>query len=76
MLDGPTEGALELIIAVFRMAVADYLGLAYGHDQVGRERRVRSCHRVDAERFLRNGWAASSLETAPTASVGRRLGVG
>lgn len=31
-MDLRTEGARDLILAIFRMAVADYLGISYGHD--------------------------------------------
>jgi hypothetical protein len=57
-MDGISEGARELIVAIFRMAVADYLGLAYGHDKPGRPRPVRPRYRADAELFLRGPWAA------------------
>jgi hypothetical protein len=56
-LDGVTEGAIELILAIFRMAVADYQCLAYGHDGPGRPRAVHPHHRADAELFLRGPWA-------------------
>jgi hypothetical protein len=56
-VDGVTEGCRDLILAVFRLAVADYLGLAYGHDSAGRPRAVRPRHRVAAELFLRGPWA-------------------
>jgi hypothetical protein len=57
-LDGSTQGAVDLILAIFRQAVADYLGIAYGHDVVGRPRAVRPRHRADAEEFLSGPWAA------------------
>ena len=56
-MEGATIGALELILAIFRLAVADYLGLAYGHYGAGRPRAVRPRHRADAELFLRGPWA-------------------
>jgi hypothetical protein len=52
------EGARELILAIFRLAVADYLGLSYGHDGPDRRRRISSGHRADAGRFLSGQWAA------------------
>jgi hypothetical protein len=48
-LDGRTLGAIDLILAIFRLAVADYLGLAYGHDAVGRPRAVRPRYRAHAD---------------------------
>lgn len=57
-MDGATEGARNLVLAIFRLAVADYLGLAYGHDDAGRPRAVRPRHRADAELFLQGPWAA------------------
>jgi hypothetical protein len=57
-MDGISEGTRDLIVAVFRMAVADYLALAYGHDTPGRPRPVRPRYRADAELFLRGPWAA------------------
>ena len=57
-MEGITEGARDLVLAIFRMAVADYLALAYGHDEPGRQRRVRPTHRADSELFLQGPWAA------------------
>jgi hypothetical protein len=57
-LDGVTEGCRDLVLAVFRIAVADYLGQEYGHDDAGRPRAVRPRHRAEAEMFLRGPWAA------------------
>jgi hypothetical protein len=57
-VDGISEGARDLIVAVFRVAVADYLALAYGHDEPSRPRPVRPRYRADAELFLRGPWAA------------------
>ena len=57
-MDGRTEGARDLVLAIFRLAVADFLGIAYGHDEPSRPRAVRPRHRADAELFLRGPWAA------------------
>ena len=35
-MDPRFEGARDLILAIFRLAVADYLGLAFSHDGPGR----------------------------------------
>lgn len=57
-MDGRAEGSRDLVLAIFRLAVADYLGLSYGHDAPHRCRRVASAHRDDAARFLSGRWAA------------------
>ncbi len=57
-MDGRAEGACDLVLAVFRLAVADYLGQSYGHDEPGRRRSVPPRHRADAEMFLSGPWAA------------------
>lgn len=56
-MDGQAEGARDLIVAVFRLAVADYLGLSYGHDGPGRSRSIRPPFRSDAATFLASEWA-------------------
>jgi hypothetical protein len=56
-MDGRTEGTRDLILAVFRLAVADYLGLSYNHDGIGPTRRVKPRFRADADAFLRSQWA-------------------
>jgi hypothetical protein len=55
--DERTEAMRDLIVAIFRLAVADYLGLSYGHDGPDRPRRVRAVHQADAGRFLSGHWA-------------------
>jgi hypothetical protein len=57
-MDPCTEGATDLVVAIFRLATADYLGREYGHDEVGRPRAVQPHHRADAEAFLCGPWAA------------------
>lgn len=44
-------------MAIFRLAVADYCALSYGHDGPQRRRRVQPLHRSDAARFLQSSWA-------------------
>jgi hypothetical protein len=44
--------------AVFRLAVADYLGNWYGHDGPGPGKRTNARFRHDAQTFLRSPWAA------------------
>lgn len=57
-------GALDLVLAVFRLAVCDYLGTSYGHDDVDRPRRIRGRWRDDAETFLSGAWAAELADAA------------
>ncbi|MGH7860819.1 MAG: hypothetical protein ACRENM_03755 [Candidatus Dormibacteraceae bacterium] len=51
------EPALDLILAIFRLAVADAVGIGYGHDQPGRRRLVGGRHRTAAMAFLGSAWA-------------------
>ncbi len=58
-MDPRIEGARDLILAIFRLAVADYLGISYGHDGPMPIRRLRSApFHGQAGLFLANGWAA------------------
>jgi hypothetical protein len=56
--EGSAEGARELILAVFRLAVADYMGVSYDYDEPVRQRLVSAVHRVEAAAFFRSPWAA------------------
>jgi hypothetical protein len=58
MEDGRAIGARDLILAVFRLAVADYLGLWYGHDEPAPVKRTKRGFDSEAEEFLRSSWAA------------------
>ena len=57
VVTGCAEAARELILAVFRLAVTDYVGVSYDHDQPVRRRRVPAVHRADAAIFLQSDWA-------------------
>jgi hypothetical protein len=58
-VDPRAEGAQDLILAVFRLAVADYLGIAYSHDGGGPMRRMRGSPFLgEAAIFLASVWAA------------------
>jgi hypothetical protein len=58
-MDPGIEGARDLILAIFRLAVADYLGLAFSHDGPGPVRRTRrSQFSGQAGLFLAGAWAA------------------
>jgi len=56
--EGRAIGARDLIIAVFRLAVADYLGVWYGHDEPAPVKRTKGGFHSEAEEFLRSSWAA------------------
>jgi hypothetical protein len=57
MEDGRAIGARDLILAVFRLAVADYLGVWYGHDEPAPVKRTKGTFRSPAEEFLLSSWA-------------------
>ena len=64
-MDGRAEGALDLVLAIFRLAVCDYLGLSYGHDGPDRPRACRTRQDVaEAGLFLTSAWAAHLGEIA------------
>ena len=57
-MDPRVEGARDLILAIFRLAVADYLGLAFSHDGLGPVRRTRRpTFAGQAGLFLASAWA-------------------
>lgn len=57
-MDGRCEGAIDLIVALFRLAVADYLGRSYSYDGCAPTRTVGIRYRPDAATFLASPWAA------------------
>jgi hypothetical protein len=57
MEEGRAIGARDLILAVFRLAVADYLGVWYGHDEPAPVKRTNGTFRSHAEEFLVSYWA-------------------
>ena len=64
-MDGRAEGARDLILAIFRLAVCDYLGLSYGHDGPDRPRACRTRQDIAAAGLFLNGaWAAHLAEIA------------
>jgi len=64
-MDGRTEGARDLVLAIFRLAVCDYLGLSYGHDGPDRPRACRTRQDIAAAGLFLNGaWAAHLAEIA------------
>lgn len=73
-MDPRIEGARDLILAIFRLAVADYLGLSYGHDGPMPARRTRGTpFREQAGLFLANAWAAylADLVGLPAPAIAR-----
>ena len=64
-MDGRAEGARDLVLAIFRLAVCDYLGRSYGHDGPDRIRACRTRqHVVEAGLFLTGARAAHLGEIA------------
>ena len=59
MVEGLAICARDLVLAVFRLAVADYLGVAYGHDEAGPNKCTRIDPKVQSEAatFLTSKWA-------------------
>ena len=60
MIDDLALGAQDLVLAVFRLAVSDYLGVAYGHDEPGPDKHTRVNLKVQAHaaQFLMSQWAS------------------
>jgi hypothetical protein len=64
-MDDRAEAARDLVLAIFRLAVSDYLGLSYGHDGPDRLRHCGPPSRaVEAGLFLTTSWAAHLAELA------------
>ena len=55
-MDWQIECSRDLVLAILRLAVSDYLGIAYGHDEpVPMKSTVRSRNQ-EAEHFLKGPW--------------------
>jgi len=63
-LDPRSHGAQELLLALFRLAVCDLRGLAYGHDEPASNKRVRARYSAEAATFLRSVWASELADLA------------
>ena len=59
MVEGLAICARDLVLAIFRLAVADHLGVCYGHDEPGPNKYTRINPKVqsDAAQFLTSSWA-------------------
>ncbi len=55
--DARDEGARDLILAVFRLAIADYLGHSYGFNGQSVARIIARRGESDAAAFLQSAWA-------------------
>jgi hypothetical protein len=62
--DGLTIGARDLVLSIVRLAVADYLGVCFGHDEPGPYKRMHGNFQFEGAEFLR-----SSLGCAPGGSL-------
>jgi hypothetical protein len=56
-LEAQNVGARDLLLAVFRLAVADYLGHSYSHDGDAPVRATGIQFRSEAAGFLQSAWA-------------------
>ena len=64
MVEGLAICARDLVLAVFRLAVADHLGVCYGHDEPGPNKRTKGRFTADAADFLVGPWAAHLADLA------------
>jgi hypothetical protein len=58
-MDPRSLGARDLLLAVFRLAVCDLRGIAYGHDEPLPAKRVRPSRTGEAATFLQSPWATA-----------------
>jgi hypothetical protein len=64
MVEGLAICARDLVLAVFRLAVADYLSVCYGHNEPGPNKRTKGSFKSDAADFLVSPWAADLADLA------------
>ncbi len=64
MVEGLDICARDLVLAVFRLAVADHLGICYGHDEPGPNKRTKGNFHAEAADFLLSPWAAHLADLA------------
>ncbi len=74
-MDDATACAQDLIVAIFRLAVADTLGVAYGHDGPGPVRRTVPRQCSDADDFVDSLWAEhlADISGLSTGAIRREL---
>ena len=70
--EGRAEGAKELVLAIFRLAVADYLGHSYSHDNDAAVRPITTRFASDAAVFFDSRWAGYLADTVGLASTAIR----
>jgi hypothetical protein len=64
MLEDLAVCARDLVLAVFRLAVADHLCICYGHDEPGPNKRTKGSFQAEAADFLVSPWAAHLADLA------------
>jgi len=65
LVDGRATCARDLVLAIFRLAVADHLGICYGHDGPIPRKLVRKHDSAaEAATFLAGPWAAHLADLA------------
>ena len=52
------ECSRDLVLAILRLGVTDYLGIAYGHDHPVPTKRIPRNRCSEAETFLNSSWCA------------------
>ena len=52
------ECSRDLVLAILRLGVTDYLGIAYGHDHPVPTKRIPRNRCSEAETFLKSSWCA------------------
>lgn len=57
-MEWQSECSRDLVLAILRLAVADYLGIAYGHDEPIPTKRTPRDRGTEAESFLKSPWCA------------------
>jgi hypothetical protein len=72
-MDWQIECSRDLVLAILRLAVSDYLGIAYGHDDPLPTKQASRNHCYEAESFLKSPWCAylSDLVGLPRGRVWR-----
>jgi hypothetical protein len=57
-MDWQIECSRDLVLAILRLAVSDYLGIAYGHDEPAPMKCTGRSRNREAEIFLKSPWCA------------------